>query len=397
MLDGRRARTNQGRPGAGCRSHRRRTPAGLPESPAVRIAFVVNPNARAVTPASTERAVARWSAHHELTLVRTEPGRRTPGALIAALEGAEAVVVFGGDGTVNDVVNAMVTSGTDATLVPLPVGTTNVVARTLGLPADPAAAEVVALGALAAGRTRRRGIGWLNDAAFVANAGIGLDAAVVARTEAHAHRKQRWGHAWFVTAALRESAPRNGIRAIRLRRTSGAGPDRCHTVRHDEAATGARGEPRFPGGGEPAPGADEVAAGPGDQGHDADEGPDPTAFWVLALAAHPYTYLGRRPVELLAPDAAPGGALSVLWFAPMRYHRLLRLTARSVLSSGGITRAAEVGELAVGSCLELASGRPVVWQTDGEARPATADFVLRWQPDALRVVDPAPGGAAVPS
>lgn len=366
----------------------------------MRIAFVVNPNARSVTAAVAERSIARWSAGHDVEVVRSAPTATAAvlgrGPLANAVSRAEAVVVLGGDGTVNDTVNAMVGSGSDATLVPLPAGTTNVVARTLGLPNALPAAEDRAMAALDAGRTMRRGIGTLNGVAFVANAGIGLDAGVVTRTEAHAHRKRRWGHAWFFTAALREGASRKGMRAVRLTVSSaGSGPAASSTgevlsplevVEAVDALEATRTAETAP---TAIPAIRTIR-------HGAAKGGEPAApaFWVLALAAHPYTFVGTRPVELLAPQAPVEDGLAVLWFAPMRLDRLLRLTARSVLTSGGITSAREVVQVAVSSSLQVVSAFPTVWQTDGEARPPASSFTLRWQPDALRVVDLTPDRAA---
>ena len=74
----------------------------------------------------------------------------TPAEFRDAAEGAELVVVAGGDGSLNHCVNALEERLDDVTLALVPTGTGNDFARTLGLPDDPAEAARAA----AAGRPR---------------------------------------------------------------------------------------------------------------------------------------------------------------------------------------------------------------------------------------------------
>jgi diacylglycerol kinase family enzyme len=97
---------------------------------------------------------------------------------------ADVVVALGGDGTVNEVVNGLLTDGPKADLPALavvPGGSTNVFARALGLPTHPFDATGAILEALRAGRTRRIGLGLADDRYFTFNAGLGFDADVVRR------------------------------------------------------------------------------------------------------------------------------------------------------------------------------------------------------------------------
>ena len=80
--------------------------------------------------------------------------------------------MFGGDGTFNEVLNGI---SVDVPLGFLPGGGTSVLPRALGLPRDPAAAAT----RIAAGRTRRIGLGRANGRRFGFNAGIGFDAELV--------------------------------------------------------------------------------------------------------------------------------------------------------------------------------------------------------------------------
>ncbi len=86
--------------------------------------------------------------------------------------GAELVVAWGGDGTINAVASALV--NTPAALGIIPTGSGNGLARELGIPAGREAALAVALG----GRDRSIDAGMLNGHLFFNVAGIGFDAHV---------------------------------------------------------------------------------------------------------------------------------------------------------------------------------------------------------------------------
>jgi len=99
----------------------------------------------------------------------------------AVARGRERVVAVGGDGTVQEVLNGLLAADGPVELGILPVGTGNDLARSLGLPADPAEAWTVALGHATSpldvahatnGSGRRR---W-----FASAGGIGFDAQVAA-------------------------------------------------------------------------------------------------------------------------------------------------------------------------------------------------------------------------
>ena len=115
--------------------------------------------------------------------------------------GVEVVAVLGGDGTVNEVVNGM--RGSDAALGLLGGGRVNVLARGLGLPADPdrAAARLVEL--LAAGARRRLTLGVAGDRCFVLNAGLGLGGAIVREVERRQRAKQLYGDRAYLAAGLK--------------------------------------------------------------------------------------------------------------------------------------------------------------------------------------------------
>ena len=100
----------------------------------------------------------------------------------AAENGADLVVAAGGDGTVRACAEGLAGTGVPLGIVPL--GTANLLARTLGIPGDPRAALAVALGSR---EDRRIDIGTADGEPFTAMAGMGLDAAVVAATKLKHH------------------------------------------------------------------------------------------------------------------------------------------------------------------------------------------------------------------
>ncbi len=110
-------------------------------------------------------------------------GHATELARAAVERGCDMVVAAGGDGTVNEVVQAL--AGTQATLGVVPLGTGNVWAHEVGIPLDPPAAIRVLL----EGRVRRVDLGMAGDRYFLLMAGVGYDAVVAQSTASSAKRR----------------------------------------------------------------------------------------------------------------------------------------------------------------------------------------------------------------
>ncbi len=114
------------------------------------------------------------------------------------------VVVAGGDGTIKGAVEGLVARGAAGRTVPplgvLPLGTANVLAGELGLPADAADAA----GVLADGVTADIHLGYADGRCFLIMVGVGFDASVVARIRPS--MKRLLGKAAYVVEALRELA-----------------------------------------------------------------------------------------------------------------------------------------------------------------------------------------------
>lgn len=107
----------------------------------------------------------------------------------------DAVLVGGGDGTLNAAVQGLV--GTELPLGVLPLGTANNLARTLGIPPDPAQAAAI----VAAGHRRRIDLGLVNDRYFFTTASLGLSVHIT--EELSSDHKRRWGVVAYGLAALR--------------------------------------------------------------------------------------------------------------------------------------------------------------------------------------------------
>ncbi len=110
-------------------------------------------------------------------------------ALEAAASGAELVVAWGGDGTINEVARALVQrddSGLPAPVLGIiPGGSGNGLARELKIPFDPALAIERAVRAPA----RSIDVGELGEHLFFNVAGIGLDAHVAALVSTRVHHR----------------------------------------------------------------------------------------------------------------------------------------------------------------------------------------------------------------
>ncbi|HEU4901091.1 MAG TPA: diacylglycerol kinase family protein [Actinomycetota bacterium] len=169
----------------------------------MRVALIANPHASRFSGRQRDRVVAAIGARHKLELLQTgHPGQATELAAQAVAElGCEVVAVLGGDGTVNEVVNGL--RDTDVALALLGGGRVNVLARGLGLPADPDRATARLLDLLDAGARRRLTLGLASERCFALNAGLGLGGAIVREVERRQRAKQLYGDRAYVAAGLK--------------------------------------------------------------------------------------------------------------------------------------------------------------------------------------------------
>jgi diacylglycerol kinase (ATP) len=151
-----------------------------------------------------ERALEILSgAGVETELVRTQSSQDASNqARKAVAEGCDTVFACGGDGTVHDVLQAMVGSG--AALGIVPMGTANALAHDLGLPLEPSRAVRAALSAvsrrIAVGRIIARGPdGTPVSRFFTVAVGVGVDAHLFYKLQTST--KQKLGMAAYYAKA----------------------------------------------------------------------------------------------------------------------------------------------------------------------------------------------------
>jgi diacylglycerol kinase family enzyme len=290
----------------------------------MKVLLIVNSSASSVTARSRVVIQKALSADHEVTLAETS--RRGHAARLAqgaAATGTQVVVVLGGDGTLNEAANGL--AGSATALAPLPGGSTNVFARTLGLPDDPVEATGALLDALQRGSIRRVGLGSVNKRFFLFHCGMGFDAAVVAQVEKRGYLKRYAGHPLFVFAAIDT------------------------WMRHY------------------------------DRKH-------PDGYFAICFNTDPYTYLGTRPLTV-APSATLDSKLTMVTIRSLRVNRIVGL-AIGALRGRPIGKARVVDEHADVDGFTVKGRRPFPYQVDGDYLGEVTQLRFRYEPDIIDLVIP---------
>ena len=304
--------------------------------------LIVNPSASSVTARGRVVITKALAADHRVTVAETaRRGHATRLAASAADEGIDVVVVLGGDGTLNEAANGL--AGTQTALAAVPGGSTNVFARTLGLPDDPIEATGALLDALAHGSIQRIGLGSVNERYFLFHVGVGFDAAVVAEVERRGSLKRWANHALFGWSAFD-----TWVRKYDRRRAH-------FSVRVD-------GEPIID-----------------------------DAMFTVCLNTDPYTFIGTRPFTI-APEATLDRPLSIVTLRTLHAIPLLRILG-SALGSGRALRAnRHVSFHADVTHVEIDGYGPVPHQVDGDYLGDIEHLDVRHVPDVLSLVVPRVNG-----
>jgi diacylglycerol kinase family enzyme len=185
-----------------------------------RMLLIVNPYATTVSDRLKNLVVYALQGRYEVETVATEAqNHATEIGREVRDHGYDVVVAFGGDGTLNEVANGL--AGTDVPVSVLPGGSTNVVCRTLGIPNDVVDATEHLLALADEWAPRRIDLGSVDDRRFVFSCGVGIDATVVRRVDAHPKLKSRAGPYYYSWAAISAFYRSYMVRPVRLRVEAG--------------------------------------------------------------------------------------------------------------------------------------------------------------------------------
>ena len=302
----------------------------------MRILLIVNSFASSVTPRNTVLVHEHLAKHHDVQVVETnERGHATRFAQDAASRGLDAVVGFGGDGTLNEIATGL--AGSDTALAMLPGGSTNVFVRTLGIANDPMVALTQLMAGIDRNEIERVSLGQANGRYFTFHAGIGYDAAVVEQVERRSSLKRVVGQPLFAYSALY-----SWFKAY----------DRKYphfTMNIDGRAI-------------------------------------PNGFFSVVLNTNPYTFVGKHPIHLSAA-ASLEKKLVVVTFRKMTTPLMLK-TLYSALRRGGLETSSGIDIATDVENVKIEFPAPFPYQLDGDYLGDTTSIEIKHCPEALRLVRP---------
>ena len=197
-------------------------PPSQARPPKRRMLIIVNPYATTVSDRLKSLVVYALQGRYDVEAVMTQAQNHATEIGREAVNGGyDIVVAFGGDGTLNEVANGL--AGTDIPVSVLPGGSTNVVARTLGIPNDVVDATEHLLGCADRFEPRAIDLGIANGRRFVFACGAGLDATAAQRVDSHPRMKHKLGPYYYTYAAIRGFYGRYLRNPIRMRVECDAG------------------------------------------------------------------------------------------------------------------------------------------------------------------------------
>jgi diacylglycerol kinase family enzyme len=319
-------------------------PHRKPKKPAKkRMLIIVNPYATTVSDRLRNLVVYALQGRYEVEAVATEAqNHATEIGREVADHGYDIVVAFGGDGTLNEVVNGL--AGTDVPVSMLPGGSTNVVCRTLGIPNDVVDATEHLLALADDWAPRKIDLGKVDGRHFVFACGVGIDATVVERVDAHPRLKSKAGPYYYSWAGVSAFYRRYLYNAPRVAVECGG-----HTV---EGVT------------------------------------------AIVQNSDPFTYFAKRPIRVCEGIAIDDGTLSIGVLKRAAQRDMPSLLSRLFSSSNPAARHRQVEHFddvtaaTISSTSEEKNGspRPFPVQVDGDYIGDRTRVELSVDPGALTIV-----------
>jgi diacylglycerol kinase family enzyme len=306
-------------------------------APSRRMLIIVNPYATTVSDRLKNLVVYALRGRYQVDAIDTNSrDHATELSREAAGEGYDVVVAFGGDGTVNEAANGL--AGSNTPLCCLPGGRANVYCRMLGIPTDVVDATEHLLLMADDWHPKRVDIGSVNERKFVFSAGVGLDASVVERVDAHPHLKARYGEWYYTVTGVTTFTRRYLLRPPRF-----------------EARIG-----------------DETIAG----------------VTAIIQNSTPYTYFGDRPVQMAEGATLTSGDLAGVVLDRARPTDVPTIIGRALSSNLKVSRHRHVHSFSgiQGLSIRSVDERPLPLQVDGDYLGEVAEAVFGVTPRGIAVV-----------
>lgn len=296
-----------------------------------RIAVIANPLASRLTRRRVETVRQGLQGEHKVDLhITRAAGHAAELADDAVADGADAVVVVGGDGTLAETFAPLVGAG--AALGVVPAGGTNVLARSLGISerTGPAVAQLrrcLRLG------PRRLGLGRAGENWFGFVAGLGIDAAAVRLVEQRPRLKRALGSLLYAASAVEAYARADRLQpALSLCLPDGTSVDGIHNL--------------------------------------------------IVANSSPYTFLGPWPITL-TPYAHLDLPLEVAGFRRTDLGFTLRMLGAAFAGGRGVWRDPDVVGLSGLARIEVRADPPVDLHLDGDHHGQVSAVAFSFHPEAV--------------
>jgi len=315
----------------------------------VRAVLIVNPNATSTTPAGRDLLAHALESRVGLVVTHTDHrGHAIEIAEAAKRDGTDVIIVHGGDGTVNEVVNGLLgkpgpgrpAADTLPAVAVVPGGSANVFARALGISPDPIEATNQLIDLLGAHRGAWRRIGLMDcvERWAVFTAGMGVDGDVVAAVEAQRTKGRKVTAGRYIRIAVREM---------------------LGSVRDEPLLTV----------------------------HLPVREPVPGVHFAFVSNASPWTYANTRPVWT-NPDTTFETGLGIFAVTTMNVAANL-LVVRRMLSKKARIKGKHLIREDNLPWVRITSAEPIACQVDGDFLGMRDDMTFTAVPGALEVVAPA--------